>query len=88
MTRPRNPPESGSGGGGVALVGGVSVEECWDCQGTGTDPHGNICIFCDGFGSVDEKEENDRLWDDPCDDEDDLDDYDDHACTPTQKEHL
>ncbi len=55
----------------AGFEGGVSVEDCWDCHGTGTDPHGNLCIFCDGFGSVDEKEENERLWDDPCDDDDD-----------------
>ncbi len=56
---------------------GVSVAECFDCQGTGADPHGNTCIFCNGLGAVDEREdESDR---DDAIDEDEL-------VTPTQKE--
>jgi DnaJ-class molecular chaperone len=65
---------------------GISYDDCHDCHGTGEDPHGNMCLFCDGWGSVEEREENDRLWDDACDDEEDFDDYDDHMCTPVQKE--
>ncbi len=62
---------------------GVSYDDCFDCHGTGTDPHGNTCIFCDGFGSVEEKDEADRLWFDESDDEED--EWDDGLCTPVQK---
>lgn len=58
--------------------GGVSVEECWDCQGTGHDPIGNTCPFCDGLGCVDEREDEMYRQDDA---------EDDDLCTPVQREN-
>lgn len=53
------------------------VVDCFDCHGTGRDPVGNTCPFCDGHGCVDEDEDDVYRQDD--EDEDEL-------CTPVQSE--
>lgn len=31
---------------------------CHDCNGTGINPHGNECEFCDGYGEVEDREDD------------------------------
>ncbi len=47
------------------------VAPCFDCNGTGVNPHGNACEFCDGDGAVEFDEDHDGygLDDDPDEDQ-------------------
>lgn len=62
---------------GDPIFRGTIVEDCFDCHGTGRDPVGNMCPFCDGYGATDERE--DEMYRQDGEDEDEL-------VTPAQKE--